>query len=113
MLRFSRASILASAIFASLLVAECAPSVQADETNLVIGHGVVCDTAEEVKAVIAPAGDDIVSNLEAYREQCADDGFDAINFEFCGLYSRRVAQPGTNLPKESLASQSNWNPESS
>ncbi len=63
MLGFSRASILASAIFASLLVAECAPSVQADETNLVIGHGVVCDTAEEVKAVIAPAGDDALQRL--------------------------------------------------
>ena len=63
MLGFSRASILASTIFALLVAAACAPPVQADETNLVIGHGVVCDTAEEVKAVIAPAGDDAQQRL--------------------------------------------------
>jgi hypothetical protein len=63
MLGFSWAGILASTIFAALLFAACAPPVQADEINLVIGHGVVCDTAEEVKAVIAPAGDDVQQRL--------------------------------------------------
>jgi hypothetical protein len=64
MLRFTPASILASTVFAALLVFTNTQPVQADGTNLAHGRGVVCDTAEEVKAVVAPSSNDEQRLLE-------------------------------------------------
>jgi len=52
-----------SAVLVALLAVACAHPVFAGETNLTIGHGVVCDTAEEVKAIIAPAGSGMQQRL--------------------------------------------------
>jgi hypothetical protein len=46
-----------------LSVAACSKPALADETKLTVGHGVICDTAEEVKAMVSPAESDMHKRL--------------------------------------------------
>jgi hypothetical protein len=68
-----KASILASTIFAALSAAACSQPVLADESNLTVGHGVVCDTADEVKAVVAPVDNDLQKRLLNVNEQYGEE----------------------------------------
>jgi hypothetical protein len=58
-----RASVLKTAVFAALILANCSNQVFAGDSTLTIGHGVVCHTADEVKAIIAPAENDMQARL--------------------------------------------------
>lgn len=82
MRRFGQASILASTVFAVLSISVCSQPSQADEAKLTVGHGVVCDTAEEVKAVIAPPDSGVQQRLLNVNDRFGKDACTIVTVVF-------------------------------
>jgi hypothetical protein len=84
-----RTGMLASAASALLWLAACAPPVQAAEKQLSVGRGFICDTPEEVEAVLTPHENDISARLANVNDRF---GKDACTFATSVFYSREDAK---------------------
>jgi hypothetical protein len=76
------ATVLPGAFIALFWLAACTPPVQAQEAKLSIGHGVVCDTPEEVEAVVTPSLDDVTGRLESVNDRFGKESCNIVTAVF-------------------------------
>jgi hypothetical protein len=91
MFTLSRTSLMTSSACALLWLAACSPPVQAagEQSDLLAGHVLVCDTPEEVEAVLASDVNDMAGTLAKVNDRF---GKDACNVVTAIFYEREHAK---------------------
>jgi hypothetical protein len=83
MITLSRASVLASGALALLWLAPSAQAAEMDQPPaLVAGHVLVCDTPEEVEAVLASQAGDIAARLSTVNARFGKQACDVVTAVF-------------------------------
>ena len=81
MLDLSRFGLTALAL---LWLASCTPPVQAEEREMSVGRGFLCDTAEEVAAVATPDEGEIAARVESVNRRFGRDACTFASSVFVG-----------------------------
>ena len=89
MLKLSHPGMLASTAFALLWLALCAPPTRADEKQLSVGRGFICNTAEELEAVLTPNEKEISIRLQNVNKRFGEE---ACTFATSVFYSHEDAK---------------------